>query len=84
MATLMLQIMNDFHDLNREALDNADYEASQVFNTAESYANNCHQFTNDEILDYLDQALNSLFEFDFMDDVAIQKCLDVVKKYRQE
>lgn len=48
-------MMNAFYDNKRKG----DYEFNMMMDQCESWANNCHQKTNQEIIDYMRMVLTS-------------------------
>lgn len=53
MPSTMKALMDRFYAEERKAIAAEDYTASFVYSCAENLANNCHQFTPDQIREYL-------------------------------
>lgn len=61
MATLMKNLMNSFQELQSAALSEGDYEGAMLYDTLVSYANNCHQMSPQETIDYVRHSLETTF-----------------------
>lgn len=62
MASLMKTLMNDFHEyaMNEKILEN--FESAMMFEQFASYANNCHQMSNEQIFGYMNNMLEMMRE----------------------
>lgn len=82
MASLMKTLMNDFHEysVNESILEN--FEAAMMFENFESFANNCHQMSNEQIFDFMNEKINFMRERNpHMEDV-FSTIKEIVDYYR--
>lgn len=82
MASLMKTLMNDFHEysVNESILEN--FEAAMMFENFESFANNCHQMSNEQIFGYMNNMLEMMRERNpHMEDV-FSTIKEIVDYYR--
>lgn len=60
MAILMKALMDEFYALHKQANQEENYDAAQIYSLGESHANNCHQKSPREIIDYLRLVMNPI------------------------
>lgn len=76
----MKHLMDSFYELSVEARKAGNFEAMSIYTTAESYANNCHGMTAEQIGEHVTANLNYLMGCANNENerTAVQKCLDAV------
>lgn len=82
MASLMKSLMDDFHEysVNERVLEN--FEAAMMFDNFESFANNCHQMSNEQIFEFMDEKISFMRERNpHMKDV-FETIEEIVEYYR--
>lgn len=85
MAGMMKTLMDEFYALGKK--DNT-LGYSIGIDTAESFANNCHQMTPADTLDSVESSINDALDSDDMDDNpdgvrALKDALEIVQLYRE-
>lgn len=82
MASLMKTLMNDFHEyaMNEKILEN--FESAMMFEQFVSYANNCHQMSNEQIFGYMNNMLEMMREKNSHMEDVFSTIEEIVDYYR--
>lgn len=82
MASLMKTLMNDFHEyaMNEKILEN--FESAMMFEQFVSYANNCHQMSNEQIFGYMNNMLEMMREQNSHMEDVFSTIEEIVNYYR--
>lgn len=82
MPIKMKILMDKFYELNVESRQHGNFYAMEVYSLAESYANNCHGMSDEEITNYVTSSLRYLLEKVDTDEArqAVLRALEVVSK----
>lgn len=82
MASLMKTLMNDFHEyaMNEKILEN--FESAMMFEQFVSYANNCHQMSNEQIFGYMNNMLEMMSEKNSHMEDVFSTIEEIVDYYR--
>jgi len=62
MASLMKSLMDDFHEYSFIEFELGNYESAIMFENFESFANNFHQMSNEQIFVFMDEKISFMRE----------------------
>lgn len=76
MASLMKTLMDDFHEYSVIEKDDGHFEEGMLFEQFVSYANNCHQLSNEQIFKYL----NNMVEMTLEQNPHMENTLNIISE----